>query len=77
MMYIHIISQVLGEHNKNNNDFYFYSYSDNISLRAARALKYCARAPFPRRAAPVFYSLMALSPLPPGQAELCAAAGLI
>lgn len=54
MMYIHIISQELGEHNKNNNDFYFYNYTDNISLQAARALKNRARAPFPRRAARYF-----------------------
>ena len=53
-MYIHIISQELGEHNKNNNDFYFYNYTDNISLRAVQALKNRARAPFPRRAARYF-----------------------
>lgn len=53
-MYIHIISQELGEHNKNNNDFYFYNYTDIISHRAVQALKYRARAPFPRRAARYF-----------------------
>lgn len=76
-MYIHIISQELGEHNKNNNDFYFYNYTDNISLRAARALKKPCPRPIPPPRLPVFYSLMALSLLPPGHVELCAAAGLI
>lgn len=75
-MYIHIISQELGEHNKIIMIFIFIIIQTIFPFKPPGIEKPCPRPiPPPRR--PVFYSLMALSLLPPGQAELCAAAGLI